>query len=285
VLQTLLVLGAISISGDPVCPSRADVEARLAPKLKPRRADWLHVELADRRDELRLTLWSPSRELLALRVVPFTYACDDLAERAAVIIAAWSIDFSGPLTDRTELPPVAPRVPLAVGAITQPGEAGRPFELFVAASFGLASPRPAAAISVDTTWAKPHALTFLGGASLEGPLPVAIDRSYGWALRASARLGVAWREEIGAQSVDFYARLPVSVLLPKTEHQAVLGGLLKPAALLSVECGVRVSFATGRRFAPFVAVGLDVPLVNSGSLQVAPFVLAISAGVVWRSPA
>jgi hypothetical protein len=85
----LAVLGGIGIRGQVACPTVQQIHDRVEGLIPPD-ADNLHwVEVTEQPDGLKLSLWSPSLKLEAVRTIPKA-SCDELARASAVAIATWA---------------------------------------------------------------------------------------------------------------------------------------------------------------------------------------------------
>src|SRR5882672_5449445 len=91
----LVSLGpVVTVEGAAVCPTAADVAARLEALLPARATDELPdiARLDLREDALLVTLADPDGTTIGERALDRGFPCSDLASAAAVVIATWESD-------------------------------------------------------------------------------------------------------------------------------------------------------------------------------------------------
>jgi hypothetical protein len=84
--------------------------------------------------------------------------------------------------------------------------------------------------------------------------------------------------------VETFGQLEMGLVVPRDLPSSdPLGGRAGPAALVAAACGARAALWPSARFAPSLAVALDVPIVNSGNYRLAPVTLVLSFGIRWSA--
>jgi hypothetical protein len=107
-----LLIAAVVVEGPSECPTPAAVQERLAPLLPPDTGRGASlVELVNEPDGLRISLRRADGTLAGTRTIGGVHSCDELADAAAVMIAAWQTDAAaGEPAPAPPPPPVAPPV-------------------------------------------------------------------------------------------------------------------------------------------------------------------------------
>ncbi len=180
------------------------------------------------------------------------------------------------------------RVPLRVGRIDPPAAPAERWHLevgsFAGVMFGHDARLLGPSVGAELAWAPRQsgplaqiALAWSGAAPVFNAART--TRASGWQLGLAP--GAALRQPLGSLVLEVFVATPVSVLWPVDAHADALGGRISPALLLGLQAGARLAVWEEGRYSMFLRAVADVPVVNSGSLHVAPVSFSAGAGIAW----
>jgi len=277
-----MLLLAITLWGASTCPDPAEIAKRLS----VRTAVPLDVQVSYRDGRTLLTLRTEGRTL-ALHALSST-TCAELTDEAALVVGAWAIDFAAVPPRPAATPRAELREPLQVGYIPPPParEARRHLELgaFAGAQLGSTGRGLGPSLGADVALAPPRdgVVALATGAWSTGtPLFSADGMARASGVLLSIGLGAALRQHAGPFVVDLFLVAPVSLIWPFDVRAELLGGWITPTLGLSVAAGVRVCIWAERQFALYLRAAVDVPVLNSARLQLAPATFSAGFGFAW----
>ncbi len=262
-----LTLHAFAIWGGSACPTPAEVQARFTDTSGP----VIEFELS----QTSIILHRDDGQAVAVRPLPRGSTCADLAAATATALVSISND-----------PRIVPlRHPLAVTGFSPP-PVERATELDVGASVGwLTGASSAEASGGAQLIVAPRGgpLTAAIAVAATGPLRLAFSPSAEGidTVELSIAAGAGLRGRFGVFSIDLLMLVPLSVVLP-IGRQSLLPLELAPSPqeVLSLQPGIRLA-AWESRFAPYLKVAVDVPVVHTGQIADPPMTVTIAVGVGW----